>query len=45
VPDELVDKYMSMYEAHDEFAKVGRRIYLSRYLDSGKCIKFMEEVA
>ena len=45
VPEELVSKYLDMYKAHDEFVKVGRKVYRSQYLDSGKCIKFMEEVA
>lgn len=45
VPEALVDKYLDMYKAHDEFIRIGRKVYMSKYLDSGKCIKFMEEVA
>lgn len=45
VPEALVSKYLDMYKAHDEFLRIGRKVYLSQYLDSGKCIKFMEEVA
>lgn len=45
VPEALVDKYLDMYKAHDEFCRVGRKVFLSQYLDSGKCVKFMTEVA
>lgn len=44
VPEELMQKYLDMYETHDEFLRLGRRIYLSTYKENGKCLKFMEEI-
>lgn len=44
VPDELVQKYLDMYEPHDEFLKLGRKIYISTYKDNGKCLRFMQEI-
>lgn len=45
VPEELMQKYLDMYDVHDEFVKIGRTIFLSSYTSKGKCVKFMEEVA
>lgn len=44
VPEELMQKYLDIYEPHDEFLKLGRKIYISTYKDNGKCLKFMEEI-
>lgn len=44
VPEELMQKYLDMYEPHDEFLKLGRKVFLSTYKDNGKCLKFMEEI-
>lgn len=44
VPEELMQKYLDMYEPHDEFIKLGRKVFLSTYKDNGKCLKFMEEI-
>ena len=39
-----MQKYLDIYEPHDEFLKLGRKIYISTYKDNGKCLKFMEEI-
>lgn len=44
MPEELMPKYLDMYEAHDEFLRIGRKVFLSTYKPNGKCLKFMEEI-
>ena len=44
VPEELVDKYLRMYEPREEFVRFGRNVYVNTYTPRGKCLRFMEQI-